>query len=549
MYTEEKSVAQLFRDYRKQYYDTSFDFSDERLKSVTDTILRQGYNTQKLVAEIESLMSNPAIIKKQIKTKNNFRAENEKLSNYISLIADYLLFCQFKNQEHKDRWNNKDGTMLDNFGADNLSMYDEKGNLIKDNYFKHTDGYTILSNSGRSKIKRMEISLVDFLRVMNLIDDEDEKDDIDEALKRNNEKDKREKFEDVHKSDLVKYPELKRIQEAIDFLHKRLGHGKSEEEKEIHKQQIIDEYSAKQQYISEKYPIKVYRHINQREQVTDTPNTKQEWYEWNATPIKSRIASLEEDSPELPQLEEKLEQLRLKMTVAYEREHPYFWRYETVNRTVTTCKILDTQQFGFPEGYSAEKYYQENKKLHNAFKYEIKLVKDVLRKPIRIVNPLSSNIFDYDYSGIQFSDYHQIFELMRNYYDLMNTHQTEFNDVWIALMVYDQLIEMCDLNHEDMFVINSFKADISMSEIVKTFNERCGTDYSETKIRNLIKKNIPSKISKFYMQHRDEFIMDEFKVKGKRCSKCGIIKLPSKRNFSPDQTGKMGLLSICRDCR
>jgi ribosomal protein L23 len=173
----------------------------------------------------------------------------------------------------------------------------------------------------------------------------------------------------------------------------------------------------------------------------------------------------------------------------------------------------------------------------------MKVVREELRKPFYYRNVSESTIHDYDYFFFNFSDITHVRKLLKQYYKLKNS---SVEDVRILVDEFDDYIEVADLTEIEKEIIFYFRTDSTVSEIVK----RVAFEYQidEKKVRRMINNTIPKKIANTYKVLKDEYIMDKYKIKGKKCSKCGLIKLACKRNFGRHPKTTDGYQSICKQC-
>lgn len=498
-----KSIMQAFYDLNSKIIDQDLQYSDERLQQVNKFINESDINTY--------LQSKMYVNKFANKTKKSLSSEREHWTIGLDLIADYLLFPKYRNEDHEVSWNQLDGTLTNNYGATNHRVYDDNKKVIAENYYAKTDGYPALSKNAKNKMGN-NISL-DELRENSQNDEMSEDEFL--RLKLEGEYNKRLQNQmEVSELDKVKYPEVKNIMDSAAYIHKKLGHGKSANVKEKLRKRIANEYYGKIRKVG-------------------------------FQTVKDYIALISELHKSVNH--EKFIELKSELIPAevYNKEFTdIFTLILPSNIETSESEFINYNFTGFPSNYTEKKYNYKLKMLHNDLKYEAKYIRERLRSPILFKKICkNSSPTDYDYSKFSFSDPKHVYSLFKLYKELLNSNMY---DIVLLIDEINEYIESCNWTIVEKDIIEMFKDGMPVRQIIGRLEDIY--KFEHNKARRMI-KGISKRISEYYMQYRDEFLMDKYDIKGKKCSKCGIIKLGCKRNFSPDKRNSDGLRSICNECR
>jgi hypothetical protein len=213
--------------------DKSLNYSDQRLEL---------FNDMDNDVELINYISSNGFRLKQTKTKNSFLCETEQASRALQEIAYYLLFPDFKNEQHEiDFVKDKEGKILNNHGENNL-----KEDLFVDNENKKQHGYPIISKSKFKKDKKRTLSLYelvrDYTKEKGLDLNEENFDAIlnqNQKLNQNNTRENKKKNSFslntsyvITDEDLLNYPELQQMNLFKKYIADLLGYGENKENRE-----------------------------------------------------------------------------------------------------------------------------------------------------------------------------------------------------------------------------------------------------------------------------------------------------------------------------
>lgn len=532
--------------YYKKVMDKSLKYSDERL-----TLLSEMYNDPVII----DYLSSDTHRKKQIKVKKNFLCESEPLSKLLDEISYYILFPDFKNKQHEQDFKNDEfGTVSNNQFANNISKDD-----YSNGHNKKIHGYTTISKNKFSKNKSREYFILDLMRkyaknngmsiddigsdtIMTII--RDNKDELSEKVNIKNQS----IFHPVTDSDFVKFPELQQINTYKENLHKRLGFGKSKDERDILFDKLKGEFNHK---------VNVYKEDDYDYCTNDNVLSEQELKLKELVYKKSEILknNRELDYDNLTRdINVQIEQLKLVNCEEYNNvfTSPHFQILPTHISIGKGKNRLDIHRYR--QLWNEDKYIKTMERVHKEIAGEMIYVKDRLTQPIRFKKiGKNSGVYDYDYSMFSFADKSQVSELFKSYYELKERHFAERNDIWAILNVFDELIYQCNWNKYEKFIINEVKSGATVREIREEFNKCFHKKFVERQIRRFIDEYIPNKIVEKYKESKDEYLFYTYyeflKPKYKRCSKCGEYKLAFKRYFRErsDKKGD-GFYNNCRIC-
>lgn len=558
-----QSLVQLMASLKDLYFDTSLKYSDDRVAKVLSVIGDKGFIIDDLLDEIENKRYNN---KFGSKSKRSPRAETDSLSKGLEFIANYLLFPEFMNKVHEDLWmQDNSGRYYNNYGENSVKIYNENKRIILENYYRKTDGYPLIKESELKNSKYHD-------SLERLRENEEKLDEISEdksqyfELEKKYNKTLRNQIE-ISKKDLLVYTELKNMRENSSQISILLGHGKDKKTKERCEDEVKKRFLdkiKKSKYQSNDIVSKAILHNNKRLMSIKSFPSEKEKHEYELTILKSKLAKAEYDfeKEQSKNMEAKISNIKSKILALTTSYMKHASEYNKEFNEVFTLKLPSNipigndrygteikikgknyNPIGFPSNWTENKYYNELKKLYSNIEYEMKVVREELRKPFYYRNVSESTIHDYDYFFFNFSDITHVRKLLKQYYKLKNS---SVEDVRILVDEFDDYIEVADLTEIEKEIIFYFRTDSTVSEIVK----RVAFEYQidEKKVRRMINNTIPKKIANTYKVLKDEYIMDKYKIKGKKCSKCGLIKLACKRNFGRHPKTTDGYQSICKQC-
>jgi hypothetical protein len=472
---------------KKLNYDLRY--GDDRVKLVNQLIEDNQW--------IYNLKSSNRIIAKEIKKKNSFLAEDQKLDKYLDKIATYIVFSKFKNQEDELNY---------------MKMIKEKIALEKKGYRKR-------NNNENEKMNK----LIDLINTCH-------KNLIKKNIRLPNKVDltgnvaEREK-----KGDFVYTEEMKERTKKARFDYK--------------KDDINDEYWDKMYWEGRKNIIPFYDQDIHNESLNKSIQAKEF--------RKHLLNQMKDDVEKLAKylgltIKDKkakvyhIKKLREKLNEQY-KGHEYLDGdkvYSIIRKTYTDAKAD----------------YEVAKKILTD---EIKVETDKCSTVYAIDSDTwyeneNGEIIEVSKNRVLMSDINTYKGLILTYADLKDKYRDNHeSDIWALLLDFEDVLKNAKLTNEEQFVLNVLFQGYSQKQIRDLYKKLDMGQMNEYRISNMINNTIPNKLLNTYLEMVDEWLYT-YKLKGKwkQCSKCREFKLISNdRYFSPDTRNKDGFHSICKKCR
>lgn len=177
------------------------------------------------------------------------------------------------------------------------------------------------------------------------------------------------------------------------------------------------------------------------------------------------------------------------------------------------------------------------KKQSALIKEDMLYIKDCKKGTIYFKQPLADSI-EIDYDMLDWNNAEQVDALLR----IPPKGEDLQNDMVCIQADLKQLIKKCDLSERDLEILHMYRVGMTLETIGKKLN------ITKKAVDKYIDKIINKIINTYNEEYEDWYYLEVEKGVYKTCSKCGEVKLATKRNFATDKQGKFGLKSVCKEC-
>lgn len=154
-------------------------------------------------------------------------------------------------------------------------------------------------------------------------------------------------------------------------------------------------------------------------------------------------------------------------------------------------------------------------------------------------------------SYIRFDDSETIRILIENYSELKeNSYEDTYGYMKVILFSFEELVEKTGLKDfmQDILIwkIEGMPYDFMIEELDKVY----GLKITKPRLSKITRETIPNTIVETYKQQKEDWLYT-FVLKGdyKQCTSCKKNFLRTTKYFSPNKKSKLGLRSICKECR